>query len=370
MPDINKAYQWAVQTCNAPNVGYSQTYRQKKKIKGITYYDCSSFIWYALKAGGFDVVAAHGGDTTPMNTRNEHEVLINLGFEEYSPSLPWLPGDIAWKPGHTEMVYEPKSIGGICMGAHTGNAKLANQVSIGSSKGDPNYTKSPSDWQRMYRYGSGAGGLSVSPYVVAVLCGNFWQESTLNPGLWEGLTPAAWDSLRHGFGLGQWTNTDEEGHGRLWLLHEWLSSNGYANDDGDGQLTYLTVENRWLPSDQYGMQFDSLTDFLYTSQTDIGILTHAFNNAWEGIHDATWDSRVGYANRCYDYIMEHAQDEDIKGWIVGNNYLGDTDRLNNAVIVYRFLTAGGGGGGTPGKPVSKSKMPLWGRSPSLYQRRW
>ena len=50
MPDINKAYSWAIETCNAPNVGYSNAYRQT--VGGITYYDCSSFINYALLAGG------------------------------------------------------------------------------------------------------------------------------------------------------------------------------------------------------------------------------------------------------------------------------------------------------------------------------
>ena len=56
MPDIQKAYNWAIGTCNAPNVGYSQAYRNQRTVNGITYYDCSSFIWYALMAGDFQVV--------------------------------------------------------------------------------------------------------------------------------------------------------------------------------------------------------------------------------------------------------------------------------------------------------------------------
>ena len=58
MPNINQAYSWAVNTCNASNVGYSQTYRNQQTIGGITYYDCSSFIWYSLIAGGFPCVEA------------------------------------------------------------------------------------------------------------------------------------------------------------------------------------------------------------------------------------------------------------------------------------------------------------------------
>ena len=53
IPSINKAWQWMVNTCNAPNVGYSQSYRKGQKVNGITYYDCSSMISKALTVGGF-----------------------------------------------------------------------------------------------------------------------------------------------------------------------------------------------------------------------------------------------------------------------------------------------------------------------------
>ena len=59
MPDINKAYSWAIQTCNAPNVGYSNAYRNQQTVGGITYYDCSSFINYALLAGGLIHLIMH-----------------------------------------------------------------------------------------------------------------------------------------------------------------------------------------------------------------------------------------------------------------------------------------------------------------------
>ena len=41
MPDLNTAYSWAINTCDAPNVGYSQTYRNQQQVNGVTYYDCS-----------------------------------------------------------------------------------------------------------------------------------------------------------------------------------------------------------------------------------------------------------------------------------------------------------------------------------------
>ena len=51
MPDINAAYTWAVNCCNLPNVGYNNDYRNQRTVNGITYYDCSSFINYALLFG-------------------------------------------------------------------------------------------------------------------------------------------------------------------------------------------------------------------------------------------------------------------------------------------------------------------------------
>ena len=147
MPDINVAYQWAINTCNAPNIGYSQAYRNQQTINGITYYDCSSFIWYALIAGGFDCVAA-AGSSWPMTTANEPAVLEALGFTRYDPTTTeWLPGDIVHVRNssrqHTEMVYQ----GYVTMGAHTSNRPLADQVSINSSPSDP------SSYQNLYRYG-------------------------------------------------------------------------------------------------------------------------------------------------------------------------------------------------------------------------
>ena len=100
--NINSAYAWAISTCNDPNVGYSQAYRNQQTVNGITYYDCSSFIWYALKAGGFPV-----GDGWPFVTQNMGSVLISLGFKEVPNSGEYKAGDIGVNPEtHTEMCYQ------------------------------------------------------------------------------------------------------------------------------------------------------------------------------------------------------------------------------------------------------------------------
>ena len=53
MPDITAAYNWVIRQCNAPNIGYSQAYRQGQIVNGIKYYDCSSLMSEGLTVGNF-----------------------------------------------------------------------------------------------------------------------------------------------------------------------------------------------------------------------------------------------------------------------------------------------------------------------------
>lgn len=353
MSDINRAYTWAIQTCNAPNTGYSQTYRNQQTVNGVTYYDCSSFINYALLAGGFST-PSYAPNNNAFTTSVEANVLLELGFTEVDPSAQNLPGDIGWVSGHTEMCYSGGIGKGVYMGAHTSNATLANQVSIGSSSGDATYERS---WARLFRYGDGASGESCySIYVVAAICGNFWQESNINPGLWEGRTVGTWTELNHGYGLGQWTNTGGDTQGRLYQLHAYLQEHGYADDSAEGQMEFLFYENTWY-STGAAADFANLTEFMQSQSTDLEMLTHAWNQGWEGIHDSSWDTRVTYAQQCFDYIQAHANDTSITTWYTVNNYLTTNQILNNAVLLYRYLSAGGGGGGTVTR--RKRGMPIW-----------
>lgn len=145
MPSIQQAYNWAVETCANENVGYSQEYRNQQTVKGITYYDCSSFIWYSLLAGGFDVKSANGGSSYPFWTGTQSACLRLLGFKKHSPSEPWLPGDILLRTGHTEMAFDSTRT----MGAHTAKAPLPEQVSI-------NANDSRDNWLELWRWENGA----------------------------------------------------------------------------------------------------------------------------------------------------------------------------------------------------------------------
>lgn len=341
---INQAYNWAVNTCNKDNVGYSQAYRNQQRVNGITYYDCSSFIWYALKSGGYKVVQANGGSSYPFTTSSMRPVLQALGFQQVPISAEWKPGDILWRQGHTEMVYN----GRVTMGAHSSSYPLAQQVSINSNP------SSPSAWSQCWRDGDGASGLSTSVYVAAAICGNWMAESTLNPGQWEA-------GAKQGFGLGQWTDNSESTR-RTELLN-WLSENGYESNDGDGQLAYFIHEGTWLknpPADD----FDSLEDFLTSDSTDISYLTEVFMKGWEGLLNGNLDDRIRYANGYYDYFIAHGND-DTQPWYSEENYdnpastymeYGSDANLNNALLIYRYLSIGLD---ENAQDHSKKGMPLW-----------
>lgn len=347
MPDINKAYTWAIQTCNADNIGYSQPYRNQQTVNGVTYYDCSSFINYALLAGGFETpnyAPAHNAFTT----YTEADELLRLGFVEVDATGEILPGDVGLSSGHTEMCYSQGVGEAVFMGAHTANAQLKNQVSIGSSSGDETYKRS---FPRIFRYGSGASGYGYSIYVVAALAGNAWRESHVNPTLQQEGGGA--------FGLFQWDGSRRD------ALYQWLADNGYENADPNGQMQYLIIEDDW--SGSYG-DISSLQDFLNSDSTDIDMLTTAFCTCWERPGVPALEERIEFANKGLAYIREHANDTSINSWITEPMYyLTEAQALNNAVMMYRFYSAGGGGGGTV-TGYRKSKIWMW-QMPLISKRR-
>lgn len=144
--NLQGMFDWAVNMCNAANVGYSQTYRNYETVNGITYFDCSSFTFFALwLGGGFDV--GHFGYSTNLSdyqNRLENAWIVTeminclqaAGWTRMDPEqVQWLPGDILAKTRtHTEICYSNSPLQ--TMGARNPNLPLADQVSIhGASTG-------------------------------------------------------------------------------------------------------------------------------------------------------------------------------------------------------------------------------------------
>lgn len=290
MPSIQQAYNWAVETCANENVGYSQEYRNQQTVKGITYYDCSSFIWYSLLAGEFDVKSANGGSSYPFWTGTQSACLRLLGFKKHSPSESWLPGDILLRTGHTEMAFDSTRT----MGAHTAKAPLPEQVSI-------NANDSRDNWLELWRWENGATNewikgnrwltigemqnnatiifneLLKNGFTVESICGLLGNtggvytlgESSINPGIWQNLTP----NPALGFGLFQWTPSTN--------YTNWADVNGYERDDGYGQLDWLINQTvptgQWIPTSDYPETFNEFK----ASTKDPEYLAYVFLNNFE-----------------------------------------------------------------------------------------
>ena len=168
-------------------------------------------------------------------------------------------------------------------------------------------------------------------YVISALLGNWWGESHINPGIWEGLRVGA-----PGYGLGQWTDNSQTK--RRTALTNWLRWNGYAADSAEGQIKYFMAENVWY-SVRHAKDFKHLSDFLYSGSTDIEYLTYAFLEGWEGIWDGTQQNRLNHARTIFSYLQNHLNDGG--EWITGNRYLSDSEVLHNAVLAANIFMGGG-----------------------------
>lgn len=189
--------------------------------------------------------------------------------------------------------------------------------------------------------------MAISFYTVAAICGNFHWESTVNPGIYESLNvvPLTDNNVYGGYGLGQWTNAPQYGLTRRTQLVNWLRSNGYADDSGDGQCAYILAENHWV---QNVGNYATLNDFLNNTETNINNLTLLWMRNWEGIYNSSISQRRTFANSVYQELIDHYNDPMITDWYAGNRYLSTADQISNSVMVARALM---GGSPTPPGPT-------------------
>ena len=330
-----QAMGWWVEKCNAPNVGYDQDYRNEQTINGITYYDCSSFVWYGLGHAGFEINLS----AWPFTTYTMGSTLKQLGFKEIIindfSTFEFQTGDIlvvnSSQHQHTEIVHDTEN-GGHTMGAHGKSGRpLADQVSIntypiqsglvythcyrfpfsggnwiaggsGEYFGDPtaelcgNNPKAINNANTIKAYFL-AQGWSVN--AIAGLCGNIQQESTFNPNLIEvGGT---------GHGLVQWTPPTDLYHvlDVLYGSHDdWYDGQKqvsviFAEFQQSSGIKNWGIEPQWYSTGAYPLSWKKWS----TSTQDAGYLALAFQANYErpaSIHQ----ERAGYARAWYKYFTE------------------------------------------------------------------
>ena len=299
---------WAIHTANDASHGYDQQYRLGQRGD----YDCSSFVAAALRAGGFTDVPA------TMWTGNELTSLQNAGFVSITPIGNPKAGDVFfWHSGtngHTCISISAADIAQATineLGTVTGGTpgdQTGQEICI-----SPWYN---SPWGYQMRYVEQLTWISSnaaltqaqmennatiicnllirqgwSPEAIAALLGNMQQESTINPGVWENFDSS---DPNNGFGLVQWTPSTN--------YTDWAALNGWANDDGDGQMTWILTETvnsgQWIPTVDYPMSWADWT----TSTDTPANLALAFLANFERGDPNSASIRAGYANAWYTWM--------------------------------------------------------------------
>lgn len=158
---LQEAYNYCIEVCNYPYVGYDSTYPARTTVDTSvtyrTYCDCASLMSKCMTVGGYFT-------SNPwFFTGSQVDYMQRAGWVEQPLSGEWKAGDILWyryegsnPHGHTEMVYSGGIGSGITMGAHGRiNRAFPDQVSIRSSPS--NYTQ---NWMKLFRAPDG----EVVPY--------------------------------------------------------------------------------------------------------------------------------------------------------------------------------------------------------------
>lgn len=315
MSDANVYMQWCIDTCNADNVGYSQSYRRGQTVNGITYYDCSSFVSAGLTAGGYFT------KNPWFTTRTMGTYLSQIGCTKLDAGVPWVRGDIMWREGHTEVVYDP--VKHITMGAHTSKVPLASQVSISSHS-------SEGDWTYLYRLPDTPAASAVWHYVetseygaltddqikdnataftmyftnrgftiesICGMLGNIQAESGLNPGQHQ--------KGGSGLGLIQWTPST--------ILTDWCDKWGLTWYDGDTQCRRIDSEGKkiegaggyWLNGrGEDGVYYKYRWDD-FSALTNVQTALYAYEAQRERAKSPDMATRLQYAMQWYDYFTSN-----------------------------------------------------------------
>ena len=335
MPDINAAYRWCIDQCNNPNVGYWMDHRYQEEIDGITYYDCSSFMWYSLVDGGGFVLPSPAFATGGML-----RVLTDAGFTIITgPGAGTIcyPGDILWHNhgsagGHTEMVFAGGTGTARTMGAHGRQGiPLQDQVSINSG-----YVPfSQAGWEYLARWGAGVeyrwhnkntGAYSrdsveaqenamkmvevLAPLgwtinAIAALAGNQAYESGFNPWRWESDIV----NTANGYGLFQYTPATKYINSSVADDYPGFQPNypmgTGGQDDGTAQLLFMhnNVDGGWIPTTAYNMTMQQFRES--TQSPDYLASAWLYNYERPRVPSATEAGRRADALWWYDWLVNH-----------------------------------------------------------------
>ena len=126
---------------------------------------------------------------------------------------------------------------------------------------------------------------------VSAMLGNMQKESTINPGIWESLTPYG-----GGYGLTQWTPYTKYS---LWAGNQWEGNGDLECQRIQYEVTLTGADAQWIPTANYPETFLQFTQ----STASVSYLTSAFMHNYERPASyATEAERQGYAASWYTYL--------------------------------------------------------------------
>ena len=141
---------------------------------------------------------------------------------------------------------------------------------------------------------------------IAAMFGNMQTESTLNPGIWEGLTPPTAGQTKVGYGLVQWTPYTN--------YSDWAGDGWQDNGQKEMERIIYELENhlQWISTSLYPMTF---RDF---SQSDKppAYLAQAFLYNYERPAVKPQPARSRQAEYWYEYLVGHPPAKQIPIWML------------------------------------------------------
>ena len=150
--EMEKAISWAINTANDQSHGYSQANRNGPD------YDCSSFVYYALKSAGLCSSLTYAFNTESMKSQLPKCGFTYISWSDLGGSSNLQRGDILWyrygTHGHTEIYIGDNKL----VGAHGQNATSAhpNRSPSTGDQGDEVsvisfYNSSSNPWMGIFR---------------------------------------------------------------------------------------------------------------------------------------------------------------------------------------------------------------------------
>ena len=221
--------------------------------------------------------------------------------------------------------------------------------------------------------------MRASIYAISAMAGCMWRESTLNPRVWESGIPVTWDTVHYydaqgrgigGFGLGQWTNT-QESSGIAWRLrdfHDWCVANNKDIYSGNTQLDYILYEDIWFNVSHVGSNAQTLQEFLQTDSTNLPGLTEDFLANWEGVPGDALTERIQHAETIIAYIRQHMNDDpSTVHWQSSSDYVIPVNETLNNALCFWFYFQGYDPG--PGPSPGSGGSNFWIYLKPFYKRR-